>query len=125
MAEPDTQQPLTRFESKPLKWILEAESDAEGGPYRFRVTPGRARTLGRSTNADFVLDGALVSRFHCSLSVADGELTVENLSRSNGTLVNERRVERAVLKEGDRLRVGRIELVVSTREPLAAPPPAE
>ena len=94
-------------------WLLQAESAAEGGPYRFRITPGRARTLGRSTNADFVLDAVLVSRFHCSVSVADGGLAVENLSRSNGTFVNGRRIDRAVLKEGDRLRVGRIELVVS------------
>ena len=102
------------YESPRANWILKAESDAEGGPCRFRVTPGRARTLGRSTNADFVLDAVLVSRFHCSLSVADGELAVENLSRSNGTFVNGSRIERAVLKEGDRLRVGRIELVVAS-----------
>ena len=102
------------YGSNRADWLLLAERAAEGGPYRFRVTAGRARTLGRSTNADFVLDGVLVSRFHCSLSVADGELAVENLSRSNGTFVNGSRIERAVLKEGDRLRVGRIELVVST-----------
>ena len=113
MAEPETQRPLTPSGPHPANWILQAGDGAEGGPYRFRVTPGRARTLGRSTNADFVLDAVLVSRFHCSLSVADGGLAVENLSRSNGTFVNDGRVERAVLKAGDRLRVGRIELVVS------------
>ena len=117
MAEPETQRPLRPHEPRRAGWVLQADSAAGGGPYRFRVTPERARTLGRSTNADFVLDGVLVSRFHCSLSVADGELAVENLSRSNGTFVNERRIERAVLKEGDRLRVGRIELVVSTGDP--------
>ena len=107
-------------------WILQAGSDAEGGPYRFRVTAGRARTLGRSTSADFVVEGVLVSRFHCALSVVDGALEVENLSRSNGTFVNESRVERAVLKEGDRLRVGRVELVASIRDPLDdEAPPAE
>ncbi len=113
MAEPETHRPLRPHPSNRADWLLQAESDAEGGPYRFRVTPGRVRTLGRSTNADFMLDAVLVSRFHCSLSVADGELAVENLSRSNGTFVNGSRIERAVLKAGDRLRVGRIELVVS------------
>ena len=113
MAEPETHRPLRPHPSNRADWLLRAESDAEGGPYRFRVTPGRVRTLGRSTNADFMLDAVLVSRFHCSLSVADGELAVENLSRSNGTFVNGDRIERAVLKAGDRLRVGRIELVVS------------
>ena len=122
MAEPDTQQSLKPFESHRSSWVLEAE----GGAYRFRVGSGRARTLGRSTNADFVLDAPLVSRFHCSLSVTDGELTVENLSRSNGTFVNDRRVERAVLKAGDRLRAGRIELVVSTGDEADGDtPPAE
>ncbi len=125
MAEPDNQQPLKPFESHHPKWLLEAEGDAEGGPYRFRVTPGRARTLGRSTNADFVLNAVLVSCFHCSLSVTDGELTVENLSRSNGTFVNDRRIESAVLKAGDRLRAGRVELVVSTDSPDGDTPPAE
>ena len=126
MAEPDTQQSLKPFESHRSTWILQAAGDAEGGPYRFRVGSGRARTLGRSTNADFVLDAALVSRFHCSFSVTDGELTVENLSRSNGTFVNGRRVERAVLKAGDRLRAGRIELDVSTGDPADGDaPPAE
>ena len=113
MAEPGSHQPVKPSPSNRSNWLLQAESAVEGGPYRFRITPGRARTLGRSTNADFVLDGVLVSRFHCSLSVADGELAVENLSRSNGTFVNGRRIDRAVLKDGDRLRVGRIELVVS------------
>ena len=125
MAEPETQQPLKPFEPRRSKWILQAESDADGGPYRFRVTPGRAGTLGRATSADFVLNAVLVSRFHCSLSVADGELTVENMSRSNGTFVNDRRVERAVLKAGDRLRAGRIEFVVSADLPEADSPPAE
>ena len=110
--------------ANPTNWLLQAESDAEGGPYRFRVTAGRARTLGRSTNADFVIDAMLVSRFHCSLSVADGELAVENLSRSNGTFVNGDRIERAVLKAGDRLRVGRIELVVSAGDAPADDDPA-
>ena len=114
MAEPETRRPLRPHPSNRADWLLQADSAVEGGPYRFRVTPGRARTLGRSTNADFMLDAVLVSRFHCSLFVADGELAVENLSRSNGTFVNGDRIERAVLKEGDRLRVGRVELVVST-----------
>ena len=126
MAEPETQRPLKPYESTRADWILQAEDGAEGGPYRFRVTAGRARTLGRSTSADFVLDAVLVSRFHCSLSVADGELAVENLSRSNGTFVNGERIERAVLKEGDRLRVGRIEFVVSTGDaPEGGTAPAE
>ena len=95
-------------------WILRSNDAAEGGPYTFRMTPGRVRTLGRGPRADFVLDAALVSRAHCRLVVADDELVVENLSSTNGTFVNDRQVERSILKVGDRLRAGRVELKVST-----------
>ena len=94
-------------------WILRSNDEAEGGPYTFRMTPGRARTLGRGPRADFVLDAALVSRTHCRLGGADDELVVENLSSTNGTFVNDRQVERSILKMGDRLRTGRVELTVS------------
>ena len=95
-------------------WILSSNSDAEGGPYRFRMTPGRVRTLGRGPRADFVLDAALVSRAHCRLVITAGELLVENLGSTNGTFVNDRQVERSTLKAGDRLRTGRVELTVSS-----------
>ena len=94
-------------------WMLRSNDEAEGGPYTFHMTSGRVRTLGRGPRADFVLDAALVSRVHCRLVVADGDLVVENLGSTNGTFVNDRQVERATLKVGDRLRTGRVELRVS------------
>ncbi len=95
-------------------WILRSAENAEGGPYVFRMTPGRVRTLGRGPHADFVLDAALVSRTHCRLVVVGNELIVENLGSTNGTFVNNRPVERVTLKMGDRLRVGRVELDISS-----------
>jgi pSer/pThr/pTyr-binding forkhead associated (FHA) protein len=72
------------------------------------------KTVGRATRADFIIDAALVSRVHCRLiSESDGTLQVEDLRSTNGTFVNDRRVKRAVLAPGDRLRVGRVELLVS------------
>ena len=93
-------------------WILRSNDEAEGGPYTFRMTPGRVRTLGRGPRADFVLDAALVSRAHCRLIVTDDELVVENLCSTNGTFVNDRQIERSTLKVGDRLRAGRVELQI-------------
>jgi pSer/pThr/pTyr-binding forkhead associated (FHA) protein len=83
------------------------------------MLPGPPKTLGRATRADFVVDAPLVSRVHCRLSVTDdGQLQVEDLRSTNGTFVNDRRVERAVLVAGDRLRLGRAELVVERETPL-------
>ena len=78
----------------------------------FRLLPGSIRTVGRATGADFIVDAPLVSRVHCRLTVApDGALEVRDLESTNGTFVNGERIEKARLKSGDRLGVGRIELV--------------
>ena len=96
-------------------WILSVAT--EGIPEKtFRILPGTVRTVGRSTGADFIVDAALVSRVHCRLTaLADGGLEVSDLESTNGTYVNGDRVERAMLSPGDRIRVGRLELV-ATRE---------
>ncbi len=79
----------------------------------FRVAPGAIKTIGRATGADFIVDAALVSRVHCRLEAAHDRMCVIDLSSTNGTYVNDKRIERAELRSGDRLRVGRVELTVS------------
>jgi pSer/pThr/pTyr-binding forkhead associated (FHA) protein len=70
------------------------------------------KTVGRAPGADFILDAALVSRLHCRLEAEGEGLLVVDLDSTNGTFVNDKRVERARLVSGDRLRVGRVELTV-------------
>jgi pSer/pThr/pTyr-binding forkhead associated (FHA) protein len=92
-------------------WILHTP-DSEAGPVTFRVSPGGVKTVGRAPRADFILDAALVSRLHCRLEAAGETLLVVDLDSTNGTFVNDKRVERARLASGDRLRIGRVELTV-------------
>ena len=100
------------------RWTLRGAVSGDT-PLTFRMLPGHPRTMGRAIRADFIVDAPLVSRVHCRLSVSgDGALEVEDLRSTNGTFVNERRVERAVLVAGDRLRLGRAELVVQRETPL-------
>jgi ABC transport system ATP-binding/permease protein len=93
-------------------WILTTADDTPD-PVTFRILPGNIKTIGRSTGAEFMVDAALVSRLHCRLSAGATELQVDDLDSTNGTFVNGTRVTRSKLKEGDRLGVGRVELVVS------------
>ena len=95
-------------------WILKSSDEAEA-PLTFRILPGSLKTMGRSPGAEFIVDAAMVSRLHCRLTAGATELQVDDLESTNGTFVNGNRVTRASLKVGDRLGVGRVELVV-TRE---------
>ncbi|MDA1185474.1 MAG: FHA domain-containing protein [Acidobacteria bacterium] len=92
-------------------WILKAVSEGEDEK-TFRILPGGVRTIGRATGADFILDAPLVSRVHCRLTAAaDGSLGVRDLDSTNGTFINGERIETGQLGSGDRLGVGRVELV--------------
>lgn len=94
-------------------WILTASDNQETGPLIFRLSPGTVKTIGRATRADFMVDAHLISRVHCRLTATNGDqLLVEDLGSTNGTFVNDRRVAHAYLVAGDRLRVGRVELLV-------------
>jgi pSer/pThr/pTyr-binding forkhead associated (FHA) protein len=92
-------------------WILRTLGETE--PEKtFRILPGAVRTVGRATGADFIVDAALVSRVHCRLTaLPDGQLEVRDLESTNGTFVNGERVESARLAAGDKLTVGRVDLV--------------
>ena len=92
-------------------WILRTVDDVT--PERtFRIMPGGVRTIGRATGADFILDAPLVSRVHCRLTaMPDGTLEVHDLQSTNGTFINGARVDTGRMSSGDRLGVGRVELV--------------
>jgi len=90
-------------------WILQSSEKT------FRLPPGAVKTVGRTARADFIVDAAMVSRVHCRLTATDDRVEVVDLRSTNGTFVNGKRVDKAHLSNGDRLRVGRVELRVDRR----------
>lgn len=92
-------------------WILQS-SEPVADAWTFRLRAGAIKTVGRAPRADFIVDAALVSRLHCRLTASDENLEVVDLKSTNGTYVNDQRVDKALLAAGDRLRVGRVELTV-------------
>ena len=85
----------------------------EGEPEQtFRILPGGIRTIGRAVGADFIVDAPLVSRVHCRVTaLPTGELEVRDLDSTNGTFVNGERIDSVRVTSGDRIGVGRVELV--------------
>jgi pSer/pThr/pTyr-binding forkhead associated (FHA) protein len=84
---------------------------AGGGRAGESFRPAGARTrIGRSPDCDIFLDDVTVSRNHAVLVEEDGQFSVEDQGSLNGTFVNRKRIDRAPLREGDELQVGKYRL---------------
>ena len=81
------------------------------------------RTIGRE-GADITLDDDQVSRRHARLGVSGDSIVIEDLGSTNGTFVNDRKIEAAtVLAPGDTVRIGTTTFAFEA-EPEPEPVPA-
>lgn len=78
------------------------------------LTPGEY-VIGRYASSDFCFEDRLVSRQHCCLTVhTNGEMTLRDMSSGNGTwvekyvdgtLVSKKRIIKASIERGDKIRL--------------------
>ncbi|WP_320067568.1 FHA domain-containing protein [Micromonospora sp. RTGN7] len=84
-----------------------------GGPMRgasFRLT-ARPQVIGRASTVDIAVDDPHLSRRHASVRLATGGVTLVDLGSTNGTWLNDRRIDGPEpLSDGDVIRLGRTEL---------------
>ena len=83
-----------------------------GARYDLAIHEG-AVSIGRDAGNFVQLDDNEVSRRHAEIRRVDGKFVVGDLKSSNGTYVNNRKVERAELSTGDQIQVGRTVMVYS------------
>lgn len=69
-------------------------------------------TIGRGEQCDLRVPLPSVSRKQCELRLAGQQFKVKDMGSSNGTYVNNKRVQESVLKAGDRIVVGPIVFTV-------------
>lgn len=77
------------------------------------VLPAGNTTVGRHPESDIFLNDVTVSRQHCRFVVTDEGLTVEDSGSTNGTYVNDVRVDKTPLEAGDEVLVGRFHFIVA------------
>lgn len=65
---------------------------------------------GRHPNADIFLDDVTVSRRHVEILRTAGGFELKDLGSMNGTYVNGEVADRAQLKDGDEIRIGKFRL---------------
>lgn len=81
-----------------------------GGRTRLIVFDTQDLTLGRARENDVSVDDPEMSRRHAVFKRSREGCAVEDLGTSNGTAVNGQPVQRAVLKHGDIVKIGEVEI---------------
>ena len=79
-------------------------------------------TVGRVEDNTFQIADASVSSRHAEIILQGSELLVRDLNSTNGTFINGEKISEAILKSGQTLRFGQVELKIEDGQPLAAAP---
>src|ERR1035438_9256130 len=79
-------------------------------------------TIGRVEDNTFQIAEPSVSSHHCEVLLRGNEVVVKDLNSTNGTFINDEKITESVLKPGQTLRLGQIELRLENGAP--APPSA-
>ena len=123
---PECQEPLTLPEMTIPISIAQVKEETEGEglapdkKYAILVLNGtetgrvvaiekKLVTIGRS-GCDIILDDPELSRRHARIRIHGCEATLEDMGSTNGTFVGQDRVERAIIENRSKFRVGNVEL---------------
>lgn len=85
-------------------WRLVSESSWLSGKH-FVIPSDKPVILGRDQKCDIVIPGSHLSRRHLEIRVEGNCLRIKDLRSSNGTYLNEAKIESATAGNGDRLRL--------------------
>jgi pSer/pThr/pTyr-binding forkhead associated (FHA) protein len=64
-------------------------------------------TIGRNIKNDIQIDNLAVSNFHARVERSDGNYVIEDLNSTNGTYINEKKINKCELQDGDTADIGK------------------
>jgi len=73
--------------------------------------------IGRTPQTDICIPSTLISRQHARLEISADAVVVEDLNSTNGCFVNDRRIQKKMLREGDVLTLADMKYRLSQRNP--------
>jgi|SRR5665647_1435127 len=102
-------QPVTHVPVETEGPVLVVRKGPEVGE-RFYLDRPRL-TIGRDPASDIFLNDITVSRAHAALEIGPNEVSVVDEGSLNGVYVNGVSCDRAILRNGDELQIGRFQMV--------------
>jgi pSer/pThr/pTyr-binding forkhead associated (FHA) protein len=82
---------------------------------------GRKTTVGRTPDNDLQIDAKFISRHHAVILAGPAHAIIEDLNSTNGVSVNNKRITRQPLKDGDNVVIGKTAFRFAIR-PARTPP---
>jgi predicted component of type VI protein secretion system len=99
--------------------------EQKGRSYELKVDK---TTIGRVEDNTFQITESSVSSHHCEVLLRGSDVVIKDLNSTNGSFINGEKISESVLKPGQTLRLGQIELRLeagdSTTAPVPGAPPA-
>src|SRR5580704_13919937 len=80
-------------------------------------------TVGRVEDNTFQIADGSVSSHHAEIILRGSDILIRDLGSTNGTFINNDKITETVLKPGQTLRFGQVELKIDDGKPVSAPPP--
>ena len=93
--------------------------EQKGRSYELKVDK---TTIGRVDDNTFQIAEASVSSHHCEVLLRGSEVVIKDLNSTNGTFINGEKISESVLKIGQTLRLGQIELRLEAGDSTTSPP---
>jgi pSer/pThr/pTyr-binding forkhead associated (FHA) protein len=84
----------------------------KNGSPKFFSLPSSVTVIGRRHSCDLCIPLMSVSRRHCQLNYDDGVLKIRDLNSRNGTYLNGKRINEAVIQAGDSIKIGPLTFVL-------------
>ncbi len=95
--------------SPPTAWLVHSQPGRSGRQFPLRAA---RNTIGRDgSRCQVVLDDSTVSSEHAAIVFEQGRFVLYDLASTNGTYLNDQRIQRQMLYDGDEVRLGNKVLV--------------
>jgi len=107
--------------------MLQADLKVLGGKFQGKLIPMTTRRflVGREQDCHLRPNSESVSRHHCAFILDDFTIRLRDLGSTNGTRVNDELIRsEVVLKDGDQIHIGKLQLELSIRKVEVAEAPA-
>src|SRR5262245_51848490 len=98
-----------------LRWL--------DSPWAFELLPGLNK-LGRNPTNDFRVSDPSISSFHAELMVEGEEIKVRDLGSTNGTFIDDQKIQEGDLKPANILRLGNVRFQLEEVQVTPVPHPS-